>query len=74
MKHYRDLESGMVNFMVLPSIEIALTGVKWAKQRKDGQITLEYTDGTLESRPCKLDINQDFASAMGVIDYVQAGR
>lgn len=73
-KHYRDLEPGMANMLVPPLIQIELTGVQRAQQNKTGAITLTYTDGTRETRPCKLDMLRDFCGIVGVIDYVQAGR
>lgn len=73
-QHYKDLETGMCNMLVPPSVQAHLTGVQWAKQTRNGAITLTYIDGTQERRSCRLDMCRDFAGIMGVIDYVQAGR
>ena len=73
-QHFRDLDRGMANMLVPAGLQAHLTGVQWAKQSKSGAITLTYTDGTQETRPCRLDMLTDFAGIAGVIAYVQQGR
>lgn len=72
--HFRELPNGHVNWLVPPSVQIALTGVKWAKQNKRGAITLTYTDGHTETRYSGMDMCREFSGIVGVIDFVQAGR
>ena len=74
MKRFNDLERGMVNILVPPNLHAGLTGVTRCQQDKSGAITLLYSDGTRETRPCKLDMLSEFSGLLGVIDYVQAGR
>ena len=48
-KRYKKLEGDQCFYLVPPNVQVAMCGVKYASQDKNGFITLTYTDGTTES-------------------------
>lgn len=50
-KRYTKLEGDQVFMLVPPNIQVMMTGVRWAQQDKNGDITLTYTDGNTETAP-----------------------
>ncbi len=73
-RHYSKLRGEKVNWLVPPQMQAMISGVQYAKQGRDGIITLTYCDGTEESRPCDKDMVQAFDGFLPVVSFVQAGR
>jgi len=73
---FRKLRGKYVIAVYPPNLEIALWGVARACQDKKGIITLNYTDGSAETRQSTDTItNKDaFPHFVSIVSYVQAGR
>jgi hypothetical protein len=73
--HFRRLRGvGKGNWLVPANIQAHMSGVKYAKQTKDGTITLTYMDDTQESRLSERDMVHEFDGFFAVVSYVQAQR
>lgn len=62
------------NWLVPPNIHFHMTGVRYAKQTRDGMITLTYADNSEQSRISTLDMVREFESFGSIVSFVQASQ
>ena len=72
-KRYSRLVGLQKNYICPPNATGMMTGTKWACQSPDGSITLEYEDGSTETRAASVEI-ASFEDYFTIVAYVQAGR
>ena len=73
-KHFSKLRKDKANYLVPTPIIFHITAVRWAKQERNGVITLGYSDETTESAPCDRDMVTEFDGFLPVVNYVQSQR
>jgi hypothetical protein len=77
LKHYTELDEGMVNIANPPRFDGLMTGASYAMQDNRGDVTIVYEDGTKESAPVKYDICKALDSGHpfhGIVASVQGQR
>lgn len=67
---FNHLPEDQVKAIIPPNVEMMISGVQRIEQNHTGAIRLIYQDGSDQSKPSKLDI-EEFRSFFDIVGFVQ---